>query len=80
MIAGHLFHPIRQFSLPENKRHLFYLYYEISRGYFTNENASRISLHQTDIYRHYSFGAHALSFFICTTNENVRCFRSTCMK
>ena len=67
MVAGLLFFPIRQFSPPENNRHLFYLYYEISRGYLTNENASAITLHRTDIYRNYSFDAPTLSFFICTT-------------
>ena len=57
MVAELLSHPKRQFHPPENNRHSFFLYYENSRGQFTIENASRITLHRADIYRNQPFGA-----------------------
>ena len=57
MVAEFLSRPKRQFHPPENNRHSFFLYYENSRGQFTIENASRITLHRTDIYLNQPFGA-----------------------
>ena len=51
MVDVLLSHPKRQFYPFENNRHTFYLYYENFRWHLTNENASRITLHRTDIYR-----------------------------
>ena len=59
MVAALLSHPKWQFYPYENNRRSFYLYYENSRWNFANENASRITLHRTDIYRNYPFGAPA---------------------
>ena len=50
MVVGLLSHPKRQFYPSENNMHLFYLDYEKSRWQFTNEKASRITLHRTDTY------------------------------
>ena len=51
MVAELLSRPKRQFYPSENNRHSFDLDYENSRWNFANENASRITLHRTDIYR-----------------------------
>ena len=51
MVDVLLSHPEWQFYPLENNRHPLYLYYEISRWHFTNENASPITLHRTDIDR-----------------------------
>ena len=57
MVADLLSYPKWQFYPSENSRHSFYLYYENSRWHFANENDSRATLHRTDIYRKFPFGA-----------------------
>ena len=61
MVAELLSHQKWRFHPPENNRPLFFLYYETSRGQFTKENASRITLYRTGIYRKEPLGAPELS-------------------